>query len=818
MATVIVNNPVGSNVIARNQYTSVWVKRYWASRWRYVPFLFPEQSLESAAPTDSTAELQWHYGKYLELWGAGGGTLLPMNLENWHVRIVVHTVYGNFISWVGVVVGETMVEQGIDVATGYPRGDQRILCRGLEYLLERRVVLGTYVGEASRIVYLPKTRTFNARNSRRETLAGNRSAAVNPISGTFTFSGDGNKWSNYDIIKYLLAAFQPWYPYAATDGTVAYAPQFYLAGQTSALRYIFEEHRLGGRTLREALNSLIDRKRGLGWHIRTDGAGAIYIMVFSLSQFPVVGNNAVLPANPRQIDVPLLDDFWVEATFNVVSTSQVDQIVVEAEHPVKTVATVRFSNGTLEPAWDPDLDYEFALSELETSYKALADHLLANWDSVWRMTYYPNLQFSDFYSYAGQTPGPFAFLLSGGGSPYEALLAGFNVLDADGDNTISKEDLGLFTPNDTYQLVSEEARATDVYASVFSHFRVPKTWNWDGWTPMVDWRGQVDISTPGAFWNHDVAFERFLPFMEPGSVMGAEREYMEPFAVVEKPQRVRDILLALANDGAGLYNLAGAQAVVPDLTDAEFDELANEVASITWTEIQAGLMAYPPQYIQLDRAQQLGYPSCSLRMGDTGMRLIVKSESNHVFALNHTPVGTYEREPQFDYETLAATVFFDTDMMPRVVLPVWTNVTRDSDGSVTYQASPIGKQIYISVPQKHVWIAAPYTVVGLDGTGLVFYRDGAPGVIRDDTPDLRFIAQLAWVWYGQQRASLDLRIKNQLPWFRPGDLVRSTISGAFVNRVGTCVTAIARNYQLGEQEVSTGYGELDPSTFGMDGL
>lgn len=153
-------------------------------------------------------------------------------------------------------------------------------------------------------------------------------------------------------------------------------------------------------------------------------------------------------------------------------------------------------------------------------------------------------------------------------------------------------------------------------------------------------------------------------------------------------------------------------------------------------------------------------------------------------------------------------------MTPRVLIPVWTNTYRDRYGNIAGQSSPTGKQIYIQVPGKEVWIAAPNTVTGLTGTELELYNEGLGGVLRDDTNDLRYIAMLAHVWYGQQRASVDMTIQNQLSFFQVGDLIRSTLSGWTFERIGTCVTSITRNYQDGTHSVSTGYGELDPVSFG----
>lgn len=811
MAKVVVNNPVGSNVIYRTQYTSVWVKPYYESRWRYVPYMFPESSTESSAPSDSEATLTWDYGRYVNLWSDPGATLLPLNIGNWIIKIQVHTQYGTYISWIGVVVGESIKETGIDVSTGYPRGEQIIECRGLEYLLERRNVLGTYVGDQTDWVHIPRTRDFNVSNVRRESIAGNRSAFKNSSSGTYLFSSDGNKWSNHDIINYLLAAFQPWMAYMAY-GVVSYGPQFILAGQTSALRYIYEEHRLSGRNIRECLNALIDRRRGLGWKIVTNGVGPIYIYVFSLSQYRINGNGQALPQNPVQLDVRIHDDKWIEADYRISSMNQVDQIVVESDVPIRTCATLRFSDFTLEPAWAAKLDYERFMSTEDYNYELLAQHLIDNWDSV---NYYgnDNINFYEFSQYAAANPAPFAFLSTDefGMTPSE-LLVGYNKLDADGDSYISREDLSTFVQKIAYQLVSEDKRSTDEYAAVFSEFQVPKEWGWQGWAPTVRFDGTVDISNRGYYWNHNVELQRFLPFITKSTELDVEREYVEPFCVIEKPYEPRSFLLALMYGAAAPYTFESAKAVYKDATMNLFT-LFETGGFITWDAINTGLNDNPPEYIQLDKTQQRDLPTCSLRMGDSGMKIIVKSEYNHVFAKGHEAGGTFEKDPVFDYRDINATVFFNTDMTPRVAIPVYVGTYRDEFGDTRGISSPTGKQIYIQVPGKEVWCVAPWTITGLDGVDPVYFNEGAAGIIRDDTEDLRSVALMAYVWYGQQRASVTFTIKNQLSYFQVGHLVRSTVSGWSHQRIGTCVTSITRDYQSGTHQVSTGFGELDPTVF-----
>lgn len=813
MATIIVNNQPDPRIIYKTQYTSVWVKPYYGDVWRYAPYLFPESSTEAAAPSDSEATMTWDYGRYVNLWGDPGATLLPLNIGNWHIRILVHTRYGTYTAWIGIVVGESLSETGIDVDTGLPRGEQIIECRGLEYLLERRNVIGTYVGDATSWVHLPRTRDFNTSGNRRESLAGNRSAFPNQDSGTYLFSSDGNKWSNYDIIQYLLAAFQPYMPYQSY-GQITYGPQFYLVGQVDGLRYIYEEHRFGGRSVRECLNALIDRRRGLGWKIVTNGTGPIYIYVYSISQYWITGNNAVLPANQRQLDVPIHDDRWIQAKYRISSMNQVDQIVVESDSPIRTCATLRFTDGTLEPAWAAQLDEEMQVGTEDEDYFLLAEYLYNNWDAA---NIYQNdlLNFYEFKTFAATNTAPFMFLNTDEfGLTDRELLLGYNHLDADKDTRISKEDLLTFVERETYQSATEEVRATDKYAAVFSEFQVPREWGWQGWAPAVYYDGTVDVNQRGYYWIQDIEMHRYLPFVVLGNPLSTEKEYMEPFAFIENPEPIRAMLLALAEDGNAPYTYEEVQALYPDVTAGNFQIFADGTpAQISQAAIETGLVENPAKYIQLDRAQQLGYPSCSLRMGDSGMKIVVKSEANHIFALGHEAGGSYEKPPVFNYKYLQATVFFDTDMTPRVAIPVWVNTYRDQQGNIAGQSSPTGKQIYIQVPGKEVWCVAPNTIMGLNGDEVQYFRDGNAGLIRDDTDDLRYVAMLAYVWYGQQRASIDMSIQNQLSFFQIGDLVRSTISGWTYQRIGTCVTAISRNYQQGTHEVSTGYGELDPIAF-----
>lgn len=311
---------------------------------------------------------------------------------------------------------------------------------------------------------------------------------------------------------------------------------------------------------------------------------------------------------------------------------------------------------------------------------------------------------------------------------------------------------------DAFVTAEDVERTSDAFARVFSFFRVPKSFGWEGVAPYVDENGYVDAEGQGAFWNTDVRLERYLLWLEEAGENETEPEFVEPFGVI----------------------LTGT---------GEFEEEE---------EVQV--------YSMLDKLELLDKASVSMRMADQEFGVVLRSRANQILALNHWPEETVGAvSPVYDYEDLLLTLCVKCDEVLQVVLPVFNGGWE----------SPLGKQVVLTVPGIECWIIAPNTVVDVEAGELVIY-DGEP-VLRDDSEKLRAIAYLAWVWYGQQRATIDFTIKNNLNWFAVGTLVNNVVNGLSWERVGTVVTSIQRNYTTNEQVVCTGWSELDPQEF-LQGL
>jgi len=637
----------GTGIYPR-QYYSVWIKQNWADDWTFVPWLRPVNSDECAFPSISSAEFVYDYGNYLVAWGGWPYVnTVPLRIQGWYIHILVHTVYGEYIGWIGKVEDESHDIQGVNWDTGVNNGVQTIKAVGIEDCLNRRRVLGTWAAGTEAAVYLKRGRVFNRRSGRGAQLQGNMSV----VDGYPLFGTDGDIWNNQAIAQYLLERFSP------------LEPTFFLTGQIEPLLDIEQEYNFNGRTVLECLHELINRKRGLGAKIITDGVGDVYVYVFSLFAEPIYGAVS-FPANQNQIDVVMGQDHHSHATLDIIGLGQYDEIIVEAAEPIKACFTMSSVSGTLEEGWT---------STEETAYVA----------------------------------------------------------------------------------AEESERTSDRFSRVFRYFRVPMDWDWAGVLPCVDENGYPAMDG-GAAWQWDKKFLRWLPFEGEAPAGESEQEgqeYIEPFGLAKIPST---------------------------------DE------------------TYGNKYFLIDMLEKIDYPSCSIRGSDIGMGVWVScSGGQDQLALNSWPSGNTTGNPRLDWSEFLFTVNIDTEETIKIVMPIFP-------GGIE---SVNGKQAYIQVPGIECWFVANGTVIDIDNGTLVYNNGGAAEYVRDDTEKLRTIAQMAWGWFGQQRAVLRLDIKNLLNWYQVGDLIMTAHSGLAWEQIGTVVSRITRDYQQGRQTIETGFGELDPIEF-----
>lgn len=333
--------------IRRDVATRILIKDTWDGTWRTVDYLVALSAEAMVAPGIGRATLNYRYGKILNAGETSWRNLEPQELVGKLVQIRTVGNSGNSSKtlWTGVITSETERLDGSDV--GVISGEQNIIAYEAGHIVDRHALEGAYFEESSGVAaVINNLPDFNRPGRFGFFVLGNRSLAK--IGGCYVFSGDNSVWTNYDIVEYLLTCHAP-------PGFT-----FRITGQPEPLAQIVDIHRLEGMSLWGALDSLVDRHRGLGWNLITQDDGVFDFNVFTLLDEPIGVGDAITPANENKIDnLQVASDRGASATITQTEDSQYDRVTVLGDY-VKTCFSVSIADGTIEEAWT---------STEETAYK-----------------------------------------------------------------------------------------------------------------------------------------------------------------------------------------------------------------------------------------------------------------------------------------------------------------------------------------------------------------------------------------------------------------------------------------------------------------
>lgn len=320
--------------IKGKQFQTVWCRWNWTDDWEYVPWLWPDTAVESAAPSIPNAEFTWHAGYQKNYYNTGFDSFYPLNIQDAFIQIRVHSEWGWFAAWTGIVQNETNTNPGLNPNNGYQCLDQKITAVGLEFILMRRRINNSII--STDIDTINRPLVFNEQSSRGPSYLGNRSATADS-RGVYWFGGT-DSWTNLDIANYVLINYVPT------------ATPFYLVGELDALSQIVETHNLFGMTVYDALNQLIDRRRGLSWRVIQDQENNIAVWVFSTIADPISFGGVDIPANRWQ-DVINFDGYPdVHPSFTTIRSETYDRVIVDGS-AIKVCSSYSFDNATLEEGW-----------------------------------------------------------------------------------------------------------------------------------------------------------------------------------------------------------------------------------------------------------------------------------------------------------------------------------------------------------------------------------------------------------------------------------------------------------------------------------
>ena len=320
---------------------------------------------------------------------------------------------------------------------------------------------------------------------------------------------------------------------------------------------------------------------------------------------------------------------------------------------------------------------------------------------------------------------------------------------------------------DAYEAETDENRKTDKHSRVYTTYRVPK--KWDGTVrvslgivggslvqvpalPCFTDNGTLTFPVDEEgfaapiFWHYAKAFSRNIPIEKEATIIGAEPEFLAPLVLIQDP------------------------------TTEKFSQV---------------------EKLNIAVGTEKGKQSARIRMLDREMGIECQLPLGHSFGLNHFS-GTSKITPEHDYETIRATVFYETDCRVRVIEEI-----RDGKHPEAERA------LVIDVPDAEAWYIVPGTLIGVENGEFLKAEGSAAGLVRDDTPRLRQIAAFAKAWYGKQRASFSMTLKETFQFLAPGQIIRQISSSWHRQQVGTVVSEISWDFETGETTTLTDFAELD---------
>lgn len=124
---------------------TVYVREHWSDEWTEIKYLWADSVTWCANPSVSHAKLSWNYGLIQNQDEIGCGLVSPKSLDRWFVKIVVKQSAGVDAKWYGLIEENAVAPDGAIFATGpddvrSPSGRQALLAYGLEILLDRETI------------------------------------------------------------------------------------------------------------------------------------------------------------------------------------------------------------------------------------------------------------------------------------------------------------------------------------------------------------------------------------------------------------------------------------------------------------------------------------------------------------------------------------------------------------------------------------------------------------------------------------------------------------------------------------------------------
>lgn len=334
-----------------------------------VAYLYCDQLELVVAPSIDQAVFSYHFDDFIQqLNGGAGGVYPPLDFYRKYVKLELLDAAGEIIlTWFGYFGNDEQQLKGSLAVTSssettyIPKGTQRPTAFGLLYLLETTIIDSSEIEtRAADPLVSPSTEsmtvgrgiTFNGTDGIPWAQRGNRSDAKSGDYDGYIFADlpyGASLWDAEAAVKYLLEFHPPKTPAGTNAAKLVYS------GTAEALSWYDKTVRTDLRNVKDVLDDLIDRRRGVGYYVTCSEANdefEIIINVFTFADQNVdLGDGQVLPQNPNQTTLNFetaLDVGDVTLTNNL--TQLVGSVIVYGA-PITVVCTLKPGDTGLKPGW-----------------------------------------------------------------------------------------------------------------------------------------------------------------------------------------------------------------------------------------------------------------------------------------------------------------------------------------------------------------------------------------------------------------------------------------------------------------------------------
>jgi len=342
----------------------VHTREKWADEWTEQPYLYCDSFSLVAGPDVAEATLSFDYGVITPSDSLNSSTRAKRELSGHYVRVMLDQFTEDdeetVVYWYGLVIDTTEDREAtVNLNdTAVESGHQTFHCRGLEFLLQRKIVKTSWVTDTDGgEIEIGRAIAFNAgagRSSDHQRL-GNKSETPGerdaPIFA-FEIAVGGLKtevaetlWSVQDIVVYLLH----YHPPADIDGTDKLNWTSPDGGDAEILEKIFPVQHSHGKSIKQHLDELIDRRRLVGYNIIVQGeddAPKVNVFTFNKDTIDLPGGSTV-PANGNQQTWYFDDDGTIEtAVVNSDDATRYDRVIVQGAPLGACFTVAHLSGGT----------------------------------------------------------------------------------------------------------------------------------------------------------------------------------------------------------------------------------------------------------------------------------------------------------------------------------------------------------------------------------------------------------------------------------------------------------------------------------------